>query len=232
MSEIDYFELPRNDWYDLDGRIYKDVIIENLNACEAKLLELQKLDAIHIDPPDFDTIVYPDVDFESDDNCIINLKSFIQMMKLENYPIELNISGTLVKKVAYWNSSYSYVALTNKTPEGISETNKYVYVDDTERNVKCTSNYNTAINNIFIGVYDGDSIRGIHERPKANLNLLYLLANMKVDNGELRIDHNDNSAGDQYLNPYNRSRAVGFLDGESRTGTQSIRYYDLGRDGD
>lgn len=232
MSEIDYFELPRNDWYDSDGRIYKDVIIENLNACEAKLLELQQLDAIHIDPPDFSTIVYPDVDFESDDDCIINLKSFIQMMKLENYPIELNISGTLVKKVAYWNSSYTYVALTNKTPEDISETNKYVYVDDTERDVKCTSNYAVAISNIFIGVYDGDSIRGIHERPKANLNLLYLLANMKVDNGELRIDHNDNAAGDQYLSPYNRSRAVGFLDGESGTGTQSIRYYDLGRDGD
>lgn len=230
MTDLEHFELPRDDWYDADGRIYKDVIIENLNACEAKLLELQELDAIHIDPPDFNTIVYLDVDFTSDDDCIINLKSFIEMMRLVNYPIELNISGEYVKRVAYWNESYNYVVIQNKTPEGLSTTNKYVYVDDSDRNVKCTDTPMVAISNILIGVYDGTAIRGIHDRTSANLNLLYLLANMSVDNGELRIDHNDNSAGDQYLNPRNRSRAVGFLDGESRTGTQAIKYYDLGRE--
>ena len=81
-NKISRFTLPRKDWYDnqgidsdtgeIIGRIYKDVLIENFNAIEQKLIEISKLDAFDINLPDLSKIVYPDVTLDSEDDCIVN----------------------------------------------------------------------------------------------------------------------------------------------------------------
>ena len=68
-NKLSRFSLPRKDWYDnqgtdpdtgeIIGRIYKDVLIENFNAIEQKLIEISKLDAFDVNLPDFSKIVYP-----------------------------------------------------------------------------------------------------------------------------------------------------------------------------
>ena len=49
---IDEFELPRLDWHDAEGSIYKDALIENFNTIEAKLIELSGLTPLDIILPD------------------------------------------------------------------------------------------------------------------------------------------------------------------------------------
>ena len=73
-GELEHFTLPRTDWYDEEGRIFKDVLIENFNALEKKLNELNALNAFEITLPDFNSIDYPDVTPDSDEDSIVNLK--------------------------------------------------------------------------------------------------------------------------------------------------------------
>lgn len=228
MADIERFELPREDWYDEQGRIYKDVLIENLNACEQKLFELQGLDAFDVEPPDISSIVYPDTDLTSDDNCIVNLKSFLEITKLVNYPIELQISGRKIRRVSYWNSNYQYITKTNTIVENASEEAPYVYVDLVDGNIKASNNPATAASGILLGVFENGVIRGIHEGLSVDLNLMYLLANMQRDTGSASRDNvHDNPSN--YTNLYNSSRAVGYTNGESRAGGHSITYTDYGR---
>ena len=44
-NKLELFELPRKDWFDEDGRIYKDALIDNLNAIEEKLNEIAMISA-------------------------------------------------------------------------------------------------------------------------------------------------------------------------------------------
>lgn len=227
MTDVERFELPRDDWYDEQGRIYKDVLIINLNACEQKLFEIQGLDAFDVEPPDISSIVYPDTDLTSEDDCIINLKSFLTIMNLVNYPMELQISGKKIRKVTYWNSSYQYITISNVVPENISEDNPYVYVDLTDEEIKATNNPSTAVNGILLGVFENGIIRGIHERISANLNVMSLLANMQRDNG---TKSGDVHGAVTWNNPNNTDRSVGFGDGESGAGSRGITYTDYGRE--
>lgn len=228
MTDVERFELPRNDWYDEQGRIYKDVLIENLNACEQKLFELQGLDAFDVEPPDISSIVYPDTDLTSEDNCIVNLKSFLTIMKLINYPIELQISGKKVRKVSYWNSNYQYITKSNTVVDDVSESNPYVYIDLTDGDIKATNNPATAINGIIIGVFENSVIKGIHEGISADINLMYLLSDIHKDTGS-RSNGNVHDNPVNYTNIENTSRGVGYADGESKAGGHSITYTDYGR---
>lgn len=224
---VETFELPRDDWYDDQGRIYKDILIENLNAIESKLFELQGLDAFDIELPDISSIVFPDVDLTSDDSCIVNLRSFITLMHLTNYPIELQISGRKIRKLSYWDENYNYTTKTNVIVSDADEDNPYVYLDLTDEDIKATNNPTTAANGILLGVFENGIIRDIHEELNANLNLMSLLANMQTDTGYKEASvHN----GVLFRNPNNNSRVVGFGDGESKSGNHGITFSDYGRE--
>lgn len=228
MADIERFELPREDWYDEQGRIYKDVLIINLNACEQKLFELQGLDAFDVEPPDISSIVYPDTDLTSDDSCIVNLKSFLEIINLINYPIELQISGKKIRKVSYWNSNHQYITKTNTIVNDAAAETPYVYIDLTDGNIKASNNPATAVSGILLGVFENGVIRGVHNGLSANINLMYLLANVQKDTGSAtNYDVHNNPAN--YTNMYNSSRAVGYADGESQAGAHSITYTDYGR---
>ena len=223
-THVERFSLPYDNWYDEEGRIYKDILIKNLDACEQKLFEVQGLDAFDVEPPDIETMIYPDTTLESDDNCIVNLKSFLTIMNLINYPIELTISGTKIRKLSYWNSNYQYITKQNVIVESVSEENKFVYLDASDNEIKATNNPSTATSGIFIGVYENGIIRGIHEGLLANLNLMYMLSAMQKDLGSKSGGtHNG-------ITFYNNGRMVGFGDGESRSGEHGISFADYGRE--
>lgn len=224
MTDVERFELPRDDWYDEQGRIYKDVLIENLNACEQKLFEIQGLDAFDVTPPDISSMVYPDTNLTSEDNCIVNLKSFLTIMGLINYPMELIISGKKVRKLTYWNSNYQYVTKTDVTVDDATDEVPYVYVDLGDGDIKATNNPSTAASGILLGVYENGIIRSIHQPFLANLNLMYLLADMQKDLGyKSGGTHNG-------ISFYANGRMVGFGDGESGSGTHDISFADYGRE--
>ncbi len=224
-EQLQPFVLPRLDWYDEDGRIYKDVLIENFNAIEAKLLEMSKLDPVSVDPPDISGTVFPDVTLESDDDCIVNLKSLAEILKFINYPIEIRVSGNKVVRVAYFDSNYHYNVIQNKTPTGISETNKFIYINTSDNEIKATSSYNTALNGIIIGVYHDGIIRTIHDMSECNLNLMYLLGNMDSYSGSFTSSKDNRKS---FSNPFNQNRTVGFYNGESQAGTHTGKYIDYG----
>lgn len=226
MAErIERFKLPRDDWYDEAGRIYKDAIIENLNACESKLLEMAKLEPVGVTPPDISSVVYPDVTLSSDEDCIVNLRSLANILNFKNYLIEINTSATTVLKAAYFDDNLNYVVLTNATVDGLSSANKYVYIDKSTQTIKASSSPNTALSGIFVGVYDGSIIRTIHDNSKVNLNLMCVLSNMDFTSGSFTRS-NDQRGSIQSM--YNSGRTVAFYNGESRASSHTGHYTDYG----
>ena len=65
QQQITNFELPRPDWHDSKGRIYKDALIENFNAIEAKLTDIAELSAVSTNIPDISGVTFEDVTFEN-----------------------------------------------------------------------------------------------------------------------------------------------------------------------
>ena len=74
QQQITNFELPRPDWHDDKGRIYKDALIENFNAIEAKLTDIAELSAVSTDIPDISGVTFEDVTLGSDDEMVVNLR--------------------------------------------------------------------------------------------------------------------------------------------------------------
>ena len=102
---LEHFKLPRDDWYDtvstdpetgeIIGRLYKEALIENFNAIEAKLNELSGLTAYETQVPDFSNYNYEDVTLDSPNNKVVNLQSFLKIMNLIGVPIECRSRCTL-----------------------------------------------------------------------------------------------------------------------------------------
>lgn len=227
MAErIERFELPRDDWHDEDGRIYKDVIIENLNACEAKLLEMAKLEPAGVTPPDISSVVYPDVTLSSDEDCIVNLRSLANILNLKNYLIEINTSATTVLKAAYFDNNLNYVVINNTGVSGLSRTNKYVYIDKSTKTIKASNSPNTALSGIFIGVYDGSIIRTIHDNSKVNLNLMYMLSHMHFTSNPFTGGNGNRFFSVQSM--YNSGRTVALYNAESQASSHTGHYTDYG----
>lgn len=127
---IDPFELPYPNWYDAEGRIYKDVLIKNFNAIEEKINEIAAIDISSIATPDISSVVYPDVTLTSTDSDeqILNLRSFLDICDLINFPLVVKTNGNLrVTRVEYWGSDYAYHTITTGcTPD---ESNPFVYLN-------------------------------------------------------------------------------------------------------
>lgn len=202
MTDLEKFEIPRKDWYDEEGRIYKDVIIENLNACEQKILELQKLDAFNIEPPNFNTITYPDTTLDSDERSILNLRSFLNIIPVINYPMEVQVSGAMVKKVSYWDSNYTYQTITNTDLKDSIKEMPYVYVNLDDSTVRCTDSPTVACEGVLIGVYKDNNIVSVLDSPSMSLNVYELLANMPTVSGNASWRPADGAYGVTSKNGY------------------------------
>lgn len=222
MTDVQHFQLPRDDWYDSDGRIYKDVIIENLNTIESKLLELQGLDPIEVNLPDFETISYPDVDLTSDDNCIINLKSFIQIMGIVNYPLELITAGKTIKRLTYWSNEYKPVEIKNITLDDLDDSKPFVVLDTTDKTISALASFTPDDDTVFLGKFINGSIVSAHDKAPLNVNLLQMLADMSLQTGVQGQGHQTRVV---QINP---NRVVGYVGGESKSPVRYGTFQDKG----
>lgn len=189
---MDLFELPRDDWYDDRGRLYKDAIIENLNAIEDKLNELAAIDAFDAEAPDVSTLSLEDVTLESEDNKIVNLKSLVDILDIVNYPMELEFEGTKIKKISYYNSSYSYVTRTNITTNLNSE-NNYLFYNFSDNTVRVSSSVSIGANETLLACYVDGRVVSLFTPFFAGLNLMYLLSHMNTSTMDFRIPSSSNN---------------------------------------
>ncbi len=180
IDKILKFELPRLDWCDQSGgtdqatgevigRIYKDALIENFNAIEAKSLELQKLDVLDISIPEPSGFIYNDSNLEtSDNNQVINLRSLIKILDLEGYPIELAFNGAMCSKCKFYklvdDDEVKIVNLTNINT-GATVSRCYMYIDlDNETVISSTDKNLSPSRYKFIGMYTGSKVT--HQRSQ------------------------------------------------------------------
>lgn len=152
--KIEKFVLPRLDWHDniaidtdtgeIIGRLYKDALIENFNAIENKALEIQGLDIFDIAIPEPKDVVYPDTTLDSDDNQIINLKSFIEILGLRGYPFELTFSGATCTKCKYYGYNNAsgldtQIRTITNMATGASASKPYIYLDPVNNTIDSTA---------------------------------------------------------------------------------------------
>lgn len=221
------FELPRQDWYDEQGRIYKDALIENFNAIESKLRELAELGESIIDSGggsiDTSDVQLDDVTLNSSDTKIINLRSFLTIMNLFNYPMELSFNGKKVVRCAYWNEDFEYIVLSNKNTN-CNDTDKYIYLNYVQKTITSRQTVATPENCILIGVYSDGQIRGVGSFEYININLLYYLARMS---GE-KIYNYPSETGDSGSFVIN-GRTIGDASSWHDRGWVNPKFRDIGR---
>lgn len=226
-GELDNFSLPRDDWYDSDGRIYKDVLIENLNAIEAKLNELNSLTGFEISLPATSEIVYPDTTLNSNDDEIINLKSFLEITGLINYPLELKSSGTTIERISYWSSGYSYVTKRNVTTT--ANNNNPFIVMDSNGNISAVASIDQNTPPI-IGFFENGKIMGLNDKNNIPINALYYLPNMKSDMYNFTFSSGTRDEYDSRTGIGRGGRLIGAGDTNTKTsGVNNVTFRDLGR---
>lgn len=140
---IDYFTLPYTDWYDEQGRIYKDVLIKNFNAIEDKIKEINNINLQSFTIPDLSSVEYEDVslaDVETDKvTKILNLRSFLSICDIINFPLYVKTAnGNKVTTVELWGSDYKYHKINCNV--SATESNPFIMLDVSDYSV---SNSNT-----------------------------------------------------------------------------------------
>ena len=157
---LEHFKLPRDDWYDtvstdpetgeIVGRLYKEALIENFNAIEAKLNELSGLTAYETQVPDFSNYNYEDVTLDSPNNKVVNLQSFLKIMNLIGVPIECRFTGKLCNKVTYYDKNMRYHTIVNQKLDDLGVDGKvYIILDSSNDTVSAVSDI-TDLTNKFL----------------------------------------------------------------------------------
>lgn len=202
---IERLVLPRPDWYDEAGRINKDALIANFNAIEAKLNELARVSAFDISAPDFSTFNYDDTTLSSPDNKIVNLRSFIDMMNIKGMPLVCDWDDKVLKKLQYYNDSYSLVTISNADLSELGSNGKiWVYLDYSEDLVYISDNGTNPNNDVLIACYDNGIVHSLGGLNLIDVNILEICANMRKD-----IINTYMSGAEAQTNYYNGNRTVG-----------------------
>lgn len=209
---IERLVLPRPDWYDEAGRINKDALIANFNAIEAKLNELARVSAFDISAPDFSTFNYDDTTLESPDNKIVNLRSFIDIMNIKGMPLVCDWDDKVLKKLQYYNDSYSLVTISDADLSELGTNNKiWVYLDYSDDLVYISSDGTNPNSDILIACYDNGIVHSLGGLNLIDVNILEICANMSKD-----IITTTMSGAERATNYYNGDRVVGVSFRESR----------------
>lgn len=222
---LDPFELPRLDWYDNEGRIYKDALIENFNAIEDKLTEISKLSPYEVQFPDFATLDYEDVTLDSPANKVVNLKSFIDILNLKGVPIKCVFTGTKCNLLTYYDNNYKLHEIRNQNVDGLGEDGKiFVVIDTTSDTISATDSIDNLNNKLLIGVYNSGALYHIRSNGLADINILTALCNMSEETNSYFIPR-DYSIRTLTLN----GRALGAANAESGGQTMNLTLTDTGR---
>lgn len=223
MAEpISLFVLPRTDWVDAEGRIYKDALIENLNAIEAKLQEISGLDIFDITLPDISSITVPDTTINSSDDSVINLRSFLNMVGINDYPIECSFNGTKLTKLTWWHN-YHYNRKTN-VETGASSTDKWVFFMPEDGTVGST-NGSLPSGAVLIGMYTGSKVRGINSNKMVGISLLKALSEMTIEIFEKSKPRNN-----QISDYTNSGRSIGWAQTQKKGSSINVILRDTGRE--
>lgn len=173
--QIEKFVLPRLDWHDevdkdtdtqeVIGRIYKDALIENFNAIEAKANEIQAIGIFDVPIPEPPSdLEYPDTDLENSElNQIINLRSLVKILDLEYYPIRCTFSGTTCTECKYYkfnDSAKTDLKIVNlkNVSTGATTSSPYIYIDKQRDTIVSASGVSNAQNYTLIGMYTGGKV--------------------------------------------------------------------------
>lgn len=233
---IERLVLPRLDWYDSEGRINKDALIENFNAIESKINELASVSAFDIAAPDFSTFSFDDVTLSSDDNKIVNLKSFINIMKLKGFPIVCTWEDKVLTKLQYYNDSYRLVTITNVDLSELGTNGKiWVYLDYLEDMVYISDDGTNQNEDILIACYDDGIVHSIGGLGLIDVNILQVCADMtkfmKTYDNISDVGRQAGKKVDEWFsaNAFNGNRIIGEVKKEtSGLDNYSITFRDFG----
>ena len=227
-SPIERLELPRLDWYDSEGRINKDALIENFNAIETKINELANVSAFIIEAPDFSTFSYDDTTLESADNKVINLKSFINIMHLKGFPLKCVFADNVLKTLQYYNDNYRLITISDVTLSDLGTNNKnWVYLDYSEDIVYVSDDATNANGDVLIACYDNGVVYSIGDMGLIDVNILDVLSKMSDYSQSFNVNRkNENGARITYN--HNGNRLMGYTKQESKGRTFDMTIRDFG----
>lgn len=238
-NKIDRFTLPRLDWYDnqgtdadtgeIIGRIYKDILIENFNAIEEKLIEMTKLDAFDVNLPDLSTIVYPDVTLESDEDCIVNLRSLMNLMDCKKYPITCDFNGTKCTKMVFYTEDTKIVERTDWQDTGASDSKPWIYCNLTNGDVTASASSTTPSGSMFIGCYTNGSIKCNESGYLIGRNILQPLSKMKFQNLGTRTADGNSAGAREPQNWTDGGDTIAWSDTERYSGSYTFTVCKYGR---
>ena len=207
--------LPYPEWYDSDGRIYKDILIKNFNALEDKINEVIRFDYSSISAPIISNLEYPDVSLSDvdKDNQILNFKSFLEICNIVNFPLSVKTSGVKVLTVEIWDENYNH-RFINATGDNGTATTTYPFIHlNTSTKEIVRSNEVSPSNCILLAVLYDSKLVTNNEATPANVNFLKVLADQNFN----MIDFTFWIKG-QYLNTY-KGQAI--ADGYGQNGHNS-----------
>lgn len=200
---MEYFELPYNDWYDEEGRIYKDILIKNFNTIEAKINEIAALNIKSFTTPDLDDVVYPDVTLASEnaDEQILNLKSFLTICDLIRYPLNVKTNGNnKVTSVEYFDSDYSYKKVTNSSVVATEEY-PYLYINFANQQIIHSNSASTPTDCSLVGVLKDNRLITNKSPIIGNVDFVNILCHQPKQTINQTIDMGNNRlAGTVYNN--------------------------------
>lgn len=181
---IDRFELPRDDWYDSDGRVYKDALIENFNAIEEKLNGLQNLSPIDVQELDWDTVSIADTTLLSDENKVVNIKSLANIMKFDdNMPVAIEIDGKKIVKLIYYHDGLKNT-ITDRTLD--IDDGEFVWFDPSDGSTSVIDsdtlleNIDNNVDGFLLGGFTGGQLYLSFVPRLIDYDVLGALAKMKV----------------------------------------------------
>lgn len=217
MSEIkklEHFVLPRLDWYDEEGRIYKDRLIENFNAIEEMCKTIQNIPAFDLNIPDLSEYIFPDVTLADADNKVVNVRSFMEMTQSAFFPLDIDMSITRVRKVTYRDADGELCILGDfDIPEYDKTFPLYVCIDKLKGELTTLQPTKADDSEVIVqpelynyhifAVIWKDELKHSLSNSKSDVNVLKLLSDMSIQTKEF----NPNTENGVL---YNRNRPVGY----------------------
>lgn len=181
---MDEFKLPRDDWFDEEGRIYKDALIENFNAIEKAFQELTDLGAINIQDINWDNVHLADVTLSSPSNKIVNLNSLLSIMHIGQMCFNEYFDGKRCVTLDYFKDG-KISHITNVTLSSLAEGDfVWLSVNSDALQVVKPANLANKITNEPTGILVGQFINGAVQTKEyakfINYNVLQPLSRMKV----------------------------------------------------
>lgn len=209
------------------GRLYKEALIENFNAIEAKLNELSGLTAYETQVPDFSNYNYEDVTLDSPNNKVVNLQSFLKIMNLIGVPIECRFTGKLCNKVTYYDKNMRYHTIVNQKLDNLGVDGKvYIVLDSSNDTVSAVSDITDLTNKFLLGVYDNGRVYNLRSTGLVDINVLTHLCDMSVE--PFFIGSLNGTRATEGI--YRNGRIVGAWGRESKGAyPKDITLFDIGR---